>query len=178
MAVSCENRQWGKNSQLLGFFGGGGGEGPPSRCYGRTAALRFIVQLLWWRRRERLLVFSIFPSNGAPVEWNWQGKTEVLGEKPVPVPLCPPLIPHRLTRDWTRASAVGGRQLTAWAMARPVTAVTFTASFLWRIIVVTIIGLSQDLWLIIRQFIILKVHKLGRYRHQSNGAQILWWLTA
>jgi hypothetical protein len=31
--------------------------------------------------------------NGAPVEWNWQGNTEVRGEKPVPVPLCPPQIP-------------------------------------------------------------------------------------
>jgi hypothetical protein len=51
--------------------------------------------------------------------WNWQGKTEVRGEKPVPVPFCPPQIPHRLNRDRTRASAVGGRRLTAWAMARP-----------------------------------------------------------
>jgi hypothetical protein len=50
--------------------------------------------------------FYVFPSNGAPVEWNWQGKTEVLGEKPVPVPLCLPQIPHGLTRDRTRASAV------------------------------------------------------------------------
>jgi hypothetical protein len=41
--------------------------------------------------------------------WNEtdRGKTEVLGEKPVPVPLCPPQIPHGLTRDRTRASAVG-----------------------------------------------------------------------
>jgi hypothetical protein len=65
------------------------------------------------------IIFCPFPSNGAPVEWNWQGKTEELGEKPVPVPLRPPQIPHGLTRDWTRASAVGGRRLTAWAMARP-----------------------------------------------------------
>jgi hypothetical protein len=42
-----------------------------------------------------------------------QGKTGVRGEKPVPVPLCPPQIPHEMTRDRTRASAVGGRQLTA-----------------------------------------------------------------
>jgi hypothetical protein len=35
---------------------------------------------LWWR----WLVFFVFPSNGAPVEWNWQGKTEVLGEKTCP----------------------------------------------------------------------------------------------
>jgi hypothetical protein len=31
------------------------------------------------------------------VEWYWQEKTEELGEKPVPVPLCPPHIPHGLT---------------------------------------------------------------------------------
>jgi hypothetical protein len=60
----------------------------------------------WW------LVFFVFPCNGATVEWNWQKKTEVLGEKPVPVPLCP------MTRDRTRASAVRGRWLTAWTMAR------------------------------------------------------------
>jgi hypothetical protein len=35
------------------------------------------------------------------------------------VPLCPPQIPHGLTQDRNRASAVGGRRLTAWAMARP-----------------------------------------------------------
>ena len=52
---------------------------------------------LWWR----WLVFFVFTCNEAPVEWNWQGKTEVLGEKPVPVPLCPPQIPHGLTRDRT-----------------------------------------------------------------------------
>jgi hypothetical protein len=32
--------------------------------------------------------------------------------KPVPVPLCPPQIPHGLTRDRNRASAVRGRRLT------------------------------------------------------------------
>jgi hypothetical protein len=36
------------------------------------------------------------------------GETEELGEKPVPVPLCPPQIPHGLTRARTRASAVRG----------------------------------------------------------------------
>jgi hypothetical protein len=66
-----------------------------------------------------MIIFCPFPSNGAPVEWNWQGKTEVLGENPFPVPLCPPQIPHGLTGGRTPASAVGGRRLTAWAMARP-----------------------------------------------------------
>jgi hypothetical protein len=35
------------------------------------------------------------------------------------VPPCPLQIPHDLTWAWTRASAVGSRRLTAWAMARP-----------------------------------------------------------
>ena len=41
------------------------------------------------------------------------GKTEVLGEKLVPVPLCPPQIPHGLTWNRTRASAVRGLRQTA-----------------------------------------------------------------
>jgi hypothetical protein len=65
-----------------------------------------------------IIIFYPFPVNGAPVEWNWQGKSEVLGEKPVPVTLCPPQIPHGLIRDRTRASVAEGRRLTAWAMAR------------------------------------------------------------
>jgi hypothetical protein len=42
------------------------------------------------------------------------------GKKPVPMPLCPPQIPHGPTRD----SAVRGRRLTAWAIARPILCVT------------------------------------------------------
>jgi hypothetical protein len=47
------------------------------------------------------------------------GENRELGEKPVPVPLCPPQNPQGLTRDRTRASEVEGQRLTAWAMARP-----------------------------------------------------------
>jgi hypothetical protein len=53
----------------------------------------------------------------ATVEWYWQGKIEELGEKPVPVPLCPPQIPHGSTRARTRVYAARGRRLTTWAMA-------------------------------------------------------------
>jgi hypothetical protein len=53
------------------------------------------------------------------VEWYWQGKTEELWEKPVPVPLCPPQIPHGLTGARTRVFVVRGRRLTAWAIVRP-----------------------------------------------------------
>jgi hypothetical protein len=49
------------------------GVGPRSRCYGRTAALRLIVQPC--DENEQLLLPS-FTINGAPVEWNWQGKTD------------------------------------------------------------------------------------------------------
>jgi hypothetical protein len=40
------------------------GEGPRSRCYGRTSALRLIVQPC----DEDDYSFFLFPSNGAPVE--------------------------------------------------------------------------------------------------------------
>jgi hypothetical protein len=47
------------------------------------------------------------------------GETEYLGEKLVPVPLCPQ-IPHGITRARTPSSAVRSQQLTTWAMARPI----------------------------------------------------------
>jgi hypothetical protein len=39
--------------------------------------------------------------------------------KRAPVPLCSPQIPHDLIRARTRATAMGSRRLTAWAMKRP-----------------------------------------------------------
>jgi hypothetical protein len=47
------------------------GEGPRSRCYGRIAALRLVIQPC----DEDDNFFFFFPSNGAPVKWNWQVKT-------------------------------------------------------------------------------------------------------
>jgi hypothetical protein len=40
-----------------------------------------------------------------------RGNRSTLG-KPAPAPLCPPQIPHDLTRARTRAAAVGSRRLT------------------------------------------------------------------
>ena len=39
------------------------------------------------------------------------GENRSSREKPVPVPLCPPQIPHGLTQDRTRTSAVRGLPL-------------------------------------------------------------------
>jgi hypothetical protein len=47
------------------------------------------------------------------------GENRQLGEKPAPVPLCPPQTPYGLTRDQTRVSAVRCRRLTGWAIERP-----------------------------------------------------------
>jgi hypothetical protein len=46
--------------------------------------------------------------------------------KPAPVPLCPPPTSHDLTWDRSRTTAVGGRRLTSWAMARPLNLHTLT----------------------------------------------------
>jgi hypothetical protein len=72
----------------------------------------------WWRGWERWSVFfSIFLVMEHRCD---RGKPKYSAEKPVPVPLCPPQILRGVTpQDRTRASAVRGRRLTAWAMARP-----------------------------------------------------------
>jgi hypothetical protein len=50
--------------KFLFFFGG---EGPRSRTYGRTAALRLIVQPCDEDEEKDGQFFFIFTSNGAPV---------------------------------------------------------------------------------------------------------------
>jgi hypothetical protein len=90
------------------------GEGPRSRSYRCTAALRLLVQPCNEDERKMISFFSFVQV----MEHRWnetdRGKLKYSGEKPVPVPLCPPQIPHGLTRDQTRAFAVGGGQrLTA-----------------------------------------------------------------
>jgi hypothetical protein len=46
------------------------------------------------------------------------GKSDWLGEKPVPVLLCPPQIPHGLPWERTQASAMRIQRLIIWAMER------------------------------------------------------------
>jgi hypothetical protein len=77
--------------------------------------LKAYCATVWW---SLLLLFS----------FSWELSTDGLKltrenrntrGNPVPVPLCPPQTPRGLARDRTRASALGSRRLTAWAMAQP-----------------------------------------------------------
>jgi hypothetical protein len=54
-------------------------------------------------------------------DWNGtnRGNTEVLGQKPVSVPLCAPRIPNRMASDWTAGYGLKCRGLTAWTVAQP-----------------------------------------------------------
>jgi hypothetical protein len=46
---------------------------------------------------------------GTLVDWYWRGKHEVLWEKLVPLPLCPPQIPPGLILEQTQVAVVRGR---------------------------------------------------------------------
>jgi hypothetical protein len=70
------------------------GEGPCSRCYGRTAALRLLVQpcdedgdYYYYYYYYYCVLFLVMEHR-----WNEtdRGKRKYSGEKPVPLPLCPP----------------------------------------------------------------------------------------
>ena len=56
---------------------------------------------------------------GAMVEWYWQGKPEVLGEKHLPVPLCSNQIWNTLSCDRTRPSTMKFRRMTARTISLP-----------------------------------------------------------
>jgi hypothetical protein len=65
-----------KSSLRLDFFPWRWGGSSTQAWMPTYVSILRIHQVIWvWR---------------ATVEWYWQGKTEELGEKPVPVPLCPP----------------------------------------------------------------------------------------
>jgi hypothetical protein len=48
-----------------------------------------------------------------------RGKSKKLGDIPAPVRLHPPQISHKLSWDWTWASAMKSHRLITWPMARP-----------------------------------------------------------
>jgi hypothetical protein len=87
-------------------------------------------ELLWWVSvcylRVPLTARIIWCLWGMS-EWVWNmvalciltSTIEVLRNKSVPVPLCPPHIPHRPAWNWTVASMVRVPQPTAWAITQP-----------------------------------------------------------
>jgi hypothetical protein len=63
------------------------------------------------------------PDAGRWLVWNslwndWQRENRSTRRKPALITLCPPQIPHDLSRVRKRAAAVGSRPLISWAMAR------------------------------------------------------------
>jgi hypothetical protein len=72
------------------------------------------VKLRLWTVASNGLCSSFICREYGEPWWNdIDGKTEELGEKPVPVPLCPPQIPNGLIQAWTRVCMVRGWRLTA-----------------------------------------------------------------
>jgi hypothetical protein len=96
----------------------------PQQMLRTHRSLEAYCATLWWRWRERWSVFSFFQVMEHRWNENGRGKPKYSG------PLCPPHIPHRIIRDRNRASAVGGRRLTAWAVAWP-TALCYVPSSIW-----------------------------------------------
>jgi len=99
----------------------------------RDAAIFYMQQPgLEWNDncvQERATVFIFWDFNcsvgrrwlnmyGALLEWYLQGKTEVFVDMHVLLSCCLPQIPPKLVRDRTLPSAVRGRRITAWTMAR------------------------------------------------------------
>jgi hypothetical protein len=89
-------------------------KGPAADATDAPQPWRLIVQLY---KKDNNEAFSAFPFHWSTGGMKLTG--DVPGEKSVPVPLCPPQIPRGPTQEWTWVSAVRGRRLTAWAMARP-----------------------------------------------------------
>jgi hypothetical protein len=93
---------------------------------GRLTFLATSPSFLWRGVRLRLhyLTYCASPlwcmkmSVEQSVDWMTL-ETEILGEKPAPVPFRPPQIPHDRTWSGTRAATMGSRRLTAWTTARP-----------------------------------------------------------
>jgi hypothetical protein len=100
---------WGRNSKYNSFVV----KGP--------AADATDAQQLWGLLCNAVMEISffVFPCHGAPVEWNWQGQTEVLGEKTGPSATLSIINPIWTDLGSNPGFAARGWRLTAWAMARP-----------------------------------------------------------
>jgi hypothetical protein len=105
--------------------------------------------------------------------------------KPAPVPLCPPQIPHDLTRDRTRAATVGSWRPTAWTMTRPNKRVTgaHTKVYIKEVVNITLNDVLTTFY--VNYYKYGNGEKLWDYNRQigcqplTAGTEItqsLWWL--
>jgi hypothetical protein len=87
---------------------------PKEHCFCNVPRLRPFVLLVRVNKVQR---------SGALVEWHWQRKTEVLGGKPVPVPLCPQisrgLNPGPTTNRMSHGTAFLKAKITLHYIRRP-----------------------------------------------------------
>jgi hypothetical protein len=124
--------------------------------------LAYCASLGWWWRwswRSR---------------WNvdWQGKPK-FSEK-----ICPSAtfvhhkIPHDQTRVWTRATMVGSRRLTAWAIARPSISLCNNTSFSSCLTDVTVHFFGGGSWPVL----LIGLLQAWFYSVQSRGLtyRVLW----
>jgi len=75
------------------------------------------LRVPWLHRHALLVRVPLKVSYGVMLEWCCEGKTEVLGEHPVPLPLYRPQS-YMDCRDRIQASAVKGLRVAAWTIAR------------------------------------------------------------
>jgi hypothetical protein len=108
-----------------------------SYCCSETMSMHYDHKRAYFNPPDDILVWAWRPGGMILT-----GVTEEVGEKPVPVPLCSPQIPHGTFRAQTRGTAARSRRLIAWATARLVrpikcklvtrTSIVKWMSFLWR----------------------------------------------
>jgi hypothetical protein len=87
-------------------FGGGGCSGIESTITEATSSLLYQIRMM---NDDEYGAIGGMLDRGNRIIWI----------KPVPMPLCPPQIPHYLTGAWTRAAAVENRRLNAWTTVQP-----------------------------------------------------------
>jgi hypothetical protein len=79
---------------------------------------------------------------GAIAEMTIGRRNRSTREKPVPVKLCKPQVPHSPNCYWTRVTTMGSRRLTAWAMAQRTAFPSFVTSSFPLLLPYSFISLS------------------------------------
>jgi hypothetical protein len=145
--IACETAQY--SCPLCTKYGDGNSS--RTQPYGHTIFISFVgwSETDWVHLVRRPLIGLLYQHRMVceygGIWWNenWQGKPKY-SEETAPVTFRPPQIPDDLTWHRTLITAVGSRRLTAWANARPTTALdvisqteivlplNFSRRWIWR----------------------------------------------